>query len=601
MAQVFEEGEAPFKEAYSRPQLNIATAVVDVSVAGRVESSVLLAAPAEDVEPVREQPAPPSMLVTTPTGRSSTYDHNPRSAIIDCNDPSVLRKHLPTMSQVLIERMQPRVAPIDTDMSLEDSFWKLAATFDKSSRSWYSLLASFYSQDEVWIQYVSHLMSHHPSTLTRPMWVSLTTRPIVHASKFANELGACVKHVLALARSLGYLVIGHPSFALITTAPISGLAPEARDQQAAQMLENDLNLAQARVDLRAATVEKAPQLQQRVKVLKDVTERAEHPMATPAYAPTLAQLPRFERVPNLNIAARDMQSIRAYVSRILTHNHHQVSHRVIAHKPVKREFSMDGRVVLVLSNYDNKEAWNYFENMIVNKYVKDNPAVLESSTSWADAEEEAYSGLVRLYRTARGPIFIQKPGEPVILAGEHSRLSVHDTEDGPIVYMDTAAGKIPVTLRKGTAYQAVARLANLLGEEVTVDQNEIPNFVKLFPHLHASFKKLRNGPKKKYGKIKQPYSYTQAPAPPQPKAKKAKSPSPQGGSHKHRSYTRSPDVGERLPRHRPTKNQRQAWVAKSDNKSKSPSVGRHQSVAGGRTLATVAPRSTDHRVHHRGE
>lgn len=610
MAPVFEEGEKPFRDAYSRPKVEIATAAIDVVVAGRVESSVLVAAPDEDVIPPPPEFADvPSLMVDKVVSLDTSVVPNPRSKIEDVREPKTDRKTLPTIAQVIKERMQPRKTSTSNDETLEGAYQRLLRCAmlragcegeDITQPRWVEKYSNLFALDSTWVQYITHIVSRFPGILSNPMWVQLVAHPLVGVHALATEMGVPARLVEREARELGYLIVGPPDYALISSVPISGMTHVYQQAQEAQIVENDLRLVEAKKDLRAATVEKVARIKEKVSVLKEVTQRAQAPPAQPATEATAAGLPYLARVPSLTVQDRTPQSIRSYVDRILAHGGHEIYSRVVDTSPSVREFYFDKRMVLTLTGYKFKEAWLYFENMIVNKYIRDNPQVLESTQNWADAEEQVYTGLVRLYRTARGPVLIQRPGEPVILVGQHTKLSVADVNGRPGVYFKGPSGTQILSLKSGTALEAVTRLANLLGEEVTVDQEDVPTIINRYPHLKSRISGVRHGrkykkdpaaPKTEQGKT----TYTKAPE----RSARTTIPHP-GREHDQRgSITRSPNDRQRLSRNGSGQYPRQTRKQQSFPQSQSSRVGGYPSGQRGGALAKVAPDRNNDRVHNR--
>lgn len=600
MSQVFEDVES-FDKVRTRPELPVPTTVFDIVDEDRIMSSLIVASDIPPPPQFRDIEVPPLIGEIQPPELS--VQPNPRSHIIDLETGAEWKK-MPDLETLLAQELKPMTTSQALLGVLLSHIQEASESGEDPLHEWKveSLMKAEMAPVEL-VQFLIHMVSVHGRNVNMwEMW-KVVRRPVGVLSRLASKFRVEEPVVEAAARRLGYLVVGPPRLKLVSSVPIAGLSPVLAVDQEHQIRTVEDRVIEKRRQMREATVEKVDQIRRQVRVMEDVAARAVGPKAQVAHAVSEAEkLPDFVPIVGFDVSATSVQARRSQASAILQHHGYQVAMRtrsetVVDFYLIKGE---DQFLVLSLEGYSFKDAWIRFNEMIVNRYVRQAGRSIRPGESWAEAEELNYKDILRVYSTARGPILVQKTGEPVHQIGSHAKLRTVNTDEGlkVEVWRDENSTAF-LSLKSGTARQHVQRLSQLLGEEVHTERVVLQDLIQQYPkierYVRSYYKRITNAQKAQ--KTTTTSSSSSAPPPGWNKqfrpAEKKASPSPKrkgSGERNSPGRFKGKEVKRvRFPSRSSSANNRQGGTTQGNTISKPKVMDRNPGIKDGGTVSKVPP------------
>ncbi|UHK03049.1 MAG: RNA-dependent RNA polymerase [Guiyang permutotetra-like virus 2] len=460
MASIFECGEEPFRQAYSRPEIKLEACVVDVSTPMGVEASMVLAG-----DKTKDDPPPiEASLMPTQVSTCKHESPNKRSKLVDLENPEKVVKTKPTLRSSIRTLMQPQ------PLASARIMMKLLEVYLETGQL-EPTVKDMLLRPDIMLQMLRFLAEFAPTTLFEDWWGQLTRHMIWPVHEISGILGVNPQRLERVARELGYYVVGPSSNRWLVGVPLAGVNEQVRSQVARQEKENVRNLAEVRKEIKTTTVEKVSELKMQEKTLQATITRSQQQPAVVMVEEGKRKMPSFKKVPNLEIPTElPPDRLRLYASDILHHN------RMTARRQEDRDstgwthsFYINDKLVLLLYKYSGKQSWIYFYQHVINAYLKDT-TMPQKNENWADAAAREQAANVRIFKTSAGPILLQAAKDvPVELLQSHPKLMTILQPQGKRVAVQFAGQVYDLTLKNGTIKERVKRLEKFLGEPVTYE------------------------------------------------------------------------------------------------------------------------------------
>lgn len=585
MTPVFTCGEEPFRRVHSRPELNIEMAVIDVRTGDHLDASVVVAG-----ESIQEEPEGiDASLMPDKVVVKEQENWNKRSKLVDAVDPEKPVKRSPTIQECIEQFFRPRqLASAGAMLQLMND---ILENKNPTLPVWSRLL-----RPDMMLQLVQFLIDYAPRTLFEEWWGIISSVSIWPLNDLARRIGITPERLEVEARKMGIYVVGRPNNKFMSRVSLTGVSELLKHQFQKQEVQNVQKLAAVREEKKTATIEQVPALKRQEKSLEASVKRASEPPAVVNISDRPQGLPRLNLVPNLDISDRTPHSLREIGDKILDHN------KIVAwRKAVETEddhiqkfyIRKEGKVsqVLVVFNKSYKDGWLYFYNMILNTYREDTTRV-KKGENWADYADREDASHFKIYKTAKGPIVMQRQNNAIQLIGQHARLEEVLTPAGKRVSVRSHLHKnnfVQISLSSGTSKERAQRLEKLLGEPVTFETLPLHEMVRRYDYILDRYgwkekqKQQKSSSKSRSqsgGKNnKSPKRSTQAP--------KAKPPAQTQQAEGNVRVWGTPGERKRLFRSDNSGHQGQSGRAEGASRHQPQSVDRHSNSTGGRSVAKV--------------
>nr|WPV63124.1 MAG: RNA-dependent RNA polymerase [Wufeng shrew permutotetravirus 12] len=569
MRPLFKETDKDFQDQYKRPEMQVDAVVVDVQTPMGIEASVVLAG--DRVPP--PVPAIDFSLMPSTVAQCTHPEPNPRSKIVDVDQPDKEVKQRPSLQDTIRMLMRPqRLASAPVMLRIIEEYLETGKLNDHLSQQ--------LSRPDVLLQLVRFLVEYAPRVFFDDFWATLTQHMIWPLHEMASKLGVNADRLHKEVRDLGYFVVGTKSYPFVIGMPLSGATKTIRLQMQSQESENKEKLVKVKTQLRSTTVEKVPALKKQEQTLHQNITRATQLPAVVMMEKGKRRIPRLKKVPNLVIPVKlPPDVLKNIASDILRHNNIKVTRREERDpEGWSHTFLMNDEPVLVLYRAAGKQSWLTFFNKIVSTYQKD-IVKLNKNETWSEQVDREEEIMIRVYKTDSGPVLIQTDrSAQVELLAQHPRLREITMDGFRQTWVSTGGNLQPLSLSTGSMRTRAERLERLLGEPITYEYAPLKTLSErynLISHYYAR-QKTKQNPKSRG--VRKDHS---------PRKEKGGQTSPARPQNEDGRIFSASSSRQRLLRNGDDEGRRQAWSRERPSYNKPSSVAGHSGTKRGPIVATM--------------